>query len=175
MQLFSWNRVSCFEGKKKILYIFFVMWRKYGIHNNIFLISISVKPEIHPVPDNGIIVAKTGDSVTLGCMVTRGSPDPEVTWRRQERKMPNGEDSMKGLSLTYTKVTRHHSGVYICSADNGFGEPTTAILKLDVQRELLTEIIPFFVCLFFEQKKPLVCTINTVCSTWKHTMVFNRQ
>lgn len=97
-------------------------------------VKIRVRPEIHPVPDNGVIVAKTGDTVTLACMVTKGSPAPEVTWRRKEgRKMPAGEDIIEGLSLTYKQVTRHSSGVYICSADNGFGEPTTAELKLDVQ------------------------------------------
>ena len=58
-----------------------------------------------------------------------------MTWTRKERKMPTGEDNIRGLSLTYTAVTRHHSGIYICSADNGFGQPTVANLKLDVQRK----------------------------------------
>ena len=100
-----------------------------------FVFSISVKPEVRPVPDNGIIVAETGDSVTLACEISRGSPTPEMTWTRKERKMPTGEDNIRGLSLTYTAVTRHHSGIYICSADNGFGQPTVANLKLDVQRK----------------------------------------
>ena len=89
------------------------------------------------MPDNGIIVAETGDSVTLACEISRGSPTPEMTWTRKERKMPTGEDNIRGLSLTYTAVTRHHSGIYICSADNGFGQPTVANLKLDVQRKFL--------------------------------------
>ena len=99
------------------------------------LFYILVKPEIRPVPDNGIIVAETGDSVQLECEVTRGSPAPEITWHRKERKMPTGEETIRGLSLTYKAVTRHHSGIYICEADNGFGVPTTANLKLDVQRK----------------------------------------
>jgi len=98
-------------------------------------VKIRVKPVIQRVPDNGIIVAETGDTVKLECQVTRGSPMPEITWRRKERKMPTGEDSMRGLSLTYKAVTRHHSGIYICSADNGFGEPTETELKLDVQHK----------------------------------------
>ncbi len=49
--------------------------------------------------------------------------------------MPSGEESIRGLSLTYTAVTRHHSGVYICDADNGFGDISSATLKLDVQRK----------------------------------------
>ena len=51
--------------------------------------------------------------------------------------MPSGEESIRGLSLTYTAVTRHHSGVYICEADNGFGEPSSAVLRLDVQRKYI--------------------------------------
>jgi hypothetical protein len=39
-----------------------------------------VKPDIRPIPDNGIIVAEEHDSVTLACEVTHGFPTPEVTW-----------------------------------------------------------------------------------------------
>ena len=49
--------------------------------------------------------------------------------------MPDGSESTKGMSLTFTKVTRHNSGIYVCLADNGFGEPSTAEIKLDVERE----------------------------------------
>jgi hypothetical protein len=54
----------------------------------------------------------------------------------QERKMPSGEESILGLSITFTSVSRHHSGIYICSADNGFDkEPVETQIKLDVHRE----------------------------------------
>lgn len=89
------------------------------------------------MPESGVIVAQTGSTVTLGCQVLRGDPSPEVKWQRRERKMPSGEDEIRGLSLTYTSVTRHHSGNYVCTADNGFGTPSETVLKLDVQRECL--------------------------------------
>ena len=54
---------------------------------NILLRLISVKPEVRPVPDNGIIITETGKSVTLECEVTRGFPTPEVSWHRRERKV----------------------------------------------------------------------------------------
>ena len=54
---------------------------------NILLLLISVKPEVRPVPDNGIIITETGKSVTLECEVTRGFPTPEVSWHRRERKV----------------------------------------------------------------------------------------
>ena len=51
--------------------------------------------------------------------------------------MPTGEETIRGLSITYPSVSRHDSGVYICSADNGFGngEPVEQKIKLDVHRE----------------------------------------
>lgn len=50
--------------------------------------------------------------------------------------MPSGEDSIRGLSITFRSVSRHHSGVYYCQADNGFGpEPVTEQIRLDVQRK----------------------------------------
>ena len=53
----------------------------------------------------------------------------------QERKMPSGEDEARGLSMTFTSTSRHHSGFYTCSADNGFGRATNATITLDVQRK----------------------------------------
>ena len=53
----------------------------------------------------------------------------------QERNLPSGEDTVKGLSMTFPKASRHHSGHYFCAADNGFGAPTTAHITLDVQRK----------------------------------------
>ena len=56
--------------------------------------------------------------------------------------MPSGEEEIRGLSITFTKTTRHHSGVYTCSADNGFGRPTNATIVLDVQRKF--ELIKYW-------------------------------
>ena len=53
----------------------------------------------------------------------------------QERKMPSGEEEIRGLSITFSQTTRHHSGIYTCSADNGFGFSANATIVLDVQRK----------------------------------------
>lgn len=124
-------------------------------------VKIRVKPEVRPVPDNGIIVATTGDNVQLACEVTRGSPAPEITWHRKERKMPTGEDSIRGLSLTYKAVTRHHSGIYICQADNGFGEPTLANLKLDVQHKPEIEQEETFIHTGEGDQTEVICIVHS--------------
>ncbi len=60
--------------------------------------------------------------------------------------MPSGEDSVRGLSLSFKSVTRHDSGVYTCAADNGFSAgPATATIKLDVQREYCSLLYAAFV------------------------------
>ena len=44
---------------------------------------------------------------------------------------------MKAEELTFPKTSRHHSGVYTCSADNGWGSAAQARIVLDVQVNLL--------------------------------------
>ena len=69
-------------------------------------------------------------------METRVSKFTTFCFDLQERKMPSGEEEIRGLSITFTKTSRHHSGIYTCSADNGFGRPTNATIVLDVQRKI---------------------------------------
>ena len=38
-----------------------------------------------------------------------------------EIRMPDGEKDMEADELSFTHVTRHHSGIYECVASNGFG------------------------------------------------------
>ena len=46
-----------------------------------------------------------------------------------------GDQNVQGNihELAFTRATRHHSGVYTCSADNGSPAPTEAEIGLDVQ------------------------------------------
>ena len=57
---------------------------------------------------------------------------------QHHRKFPDGREEMTGSRITFAKVTRHHSGIYNCSADNGFRPmPPTAnkLITLDVHRK----------------------------------------
>jgi len=125
-------------------------------------VQIRVRPEVEPTPSNGIIVAKTGDSVTLSCQVTKGSPVPEVQWRRKEgRKMPDGAATKKGLSMTFSKVTRHNSGIYLCEANNGFGEPSVAEIKLDVQHRPEIEQEETFIHTREGDQTEVICVVHS--------------
>ncbi len=50
--------------------------------------------------------------------------------------MVGGEDAIEADSLTFVSTNRHRSGVYVCSADNGYGnDPVATEIRLDVQRK----------------------------------------
>jgi len=46
--------------------------------------------------------------------------------------LPSGEKSMAGVSINIPDVSRHHTGLYICTAENGVGHPSAAEIDLQV-------------------------------------------
>ena len=46
--------------------------------------------------------------------------------------LPSGEVNRMGESLVISVVSRHHTGLYICTADNGVGHPSHANIDLQV-------------------------------------------
>jgi len=123
-------------------------------------VRVRVQPVIEAVPRSGIIKVEAGQPVELACKVLKGSPVPEVTWRRQERPMPSGEQSVTGLSITYPRTSRHHSGIYHCSADNGWGSPATATIRLDVQHKPEIEQEETFIHSRDGDEVEITCTIH---------------
>jgi len=94
-------------------------------------VKIRVRPVISVTPEK--LVVTEGDAAAFSCNVHKGSPTPQVHWRRREHTMPNGQETVEGNSITFSKVTRQHSGHYICEADNGFStKPESREVRLDV-------------------------------------------
>lgn len=123
-------------------------------------VRIRVAPVIQPVPANGLLVVRQGQPATLGCDIISGNPLPEITWKRKQRKMPTGQEEMRGLSITFPSTTRHHSGQYICSADNGFGRPVNATITLDVQHAPMVEQEQTFIHARENDETEVVCTVH---------------
>ena len=46
--------------------------------------------------------------------------------------LPNSEEINKGESLSVKQVSRHHQGLYVCSAGNGVGQMARAEINLHV-------------------------------------------
>jgi len=96
-------------------------------------VKIIVRPDVESVPKSGILTVSVGDPAELSCKVTRGSPEPNVTWKRKDHPMPSGKESLSGPTVTFPQTSRHHSGLYTCYADNGWRSAATATIRLDVQ------------------------------------------
>ncbi|KAG0724048.1 Hemicentin-2 [Chionoecetes opilio] len=81
-----------------------------------------------------------GSSVTLECRAD-GYPPAAISWSRQHGHLPSGAQSEEGLSITLGDVERHVEGIYICTASNGLGRPSSASMTIKVKYppEIITE------------------------------------
>eukprot|EP00096_Caligus_rogercresseyi_P000157 TRINITY_DN1043_c0_g1_i4.p1 TRINITY_DN1043_c0_g1~~TRINITY_DN1043_c0_g1_i4.p1 ORF type:complete len:469 (-),score=111.82 TRINITY_DN1043_c0_g1_i4:484-1890(-) len=123
-------------------------------------VQIRVAPKVRPNPSSGLLIVNEGEPATLACDMIKGNPPPSMTWKRKERKLPSGEEEINGLSLTFKEATRHHSGVYICSADNGFGEPTKAQITLNVHHKPSIETDQTYIHTRSNDETEVVCNVH---------------
>lgn len=90
-------------------------------------LDILLPPRVVSEPADGRVVVKKGSSVTIKCL-TSGNPRPRVTWSKVNQADIVGE----GESLELREVSRHHEGIYQCSAGNGVGERAVSQIHLRV-------------------------------------------
>ena len=90
-------------------------------------LDILIPPQVTSEPADGNVVVKKGSSVSIKC-VARGNPRPEVSWSKVNEVDVVGRGEIMELS----QVTRHHEGVYQCSASNGVGKTATSQIHLRV-------------------------------------------
>lgn len=136
-------------------------------------IQIRVAPAVESVPANGQMIVMEGEPATLQCNLIRGSPEPEIKWRRKARHFADGNKEMTGSRITFAKATRHHSGIYNCSADNGYSPmPPGAhkLITLDVQHKPTIEVEETFIhTLKDDHTTEIVCIVHASPSatvTW---------
>jgi len=124
-------------------------------------VRIRVKPVIMISPEEVLVVTE-GSPAHISCSVVSGSPMPEVTWRRRERKMPGGEEEVVGNILHFKEVTRHHTGHYVCEADNGFGpEPVRKEIKLEVHHAPKVDQLATELYTGLDLEEEIVCTVHS--------------
>ncbi|KAK8383162.1 hypothetical protein O3P69_011587 [Scylla paramamosain] len=73
-----------------------------------------------------------GKDVTLECRA-HGNPEPVIRWSRQEGLLPSGLTTHEGKTLYLKGVDRHVEGTYLCTADNGVGESSSAAMTITVE------------------------------------------
>ncbi|XP_039950790.1 limbic system-associated membrane protein isoform X3 [Bactrocera tryoni] len=86
-------------------------------------LDVVVPPDILDYPTSTDMVVREDSNVTLKCAAT-GSPEPTITWRRENGvpiELANGSEvlSVEGVTLVLPRVKRQHMGAYLCIASNG--------------------------------------------------------
>merc|ERR1719402_2004024 len=124
-------------------------------------VKIRIAPKVETIPKSGYVKVKAGEPLELGCNILQGSPTPNVVWTRKERPMPTGEHSVAARSIVYPVSNRHHSGVYTCSADNGFGEPVNGTIRVDVQHAPVIEQEQMFIHTRDGDETEVTCIVHS--------------
>ncbi|XP_077512534.1 lachesin-like [Amblyomma americanum] len=99
-------------------------------------LNVVVPPKIdNNLTSDSTEVAESGD-VALHC-VARGTPEPEITWRREDAQdialdAATKVSSVKGTWLNITKVSRLHMSAYLCIASNGVLPSVSKRIVLEV-------------------------------------------
>jgi len=133
-------------------------------------VIIRVEPVITTTPED-ILVVTAGSQATIECNIESGTPTPEVKWRMKERKLTTGEEEIVGSTLTFSKVTKHDAGNYLCLADNGFGtSPVKKEVRLDVHYAPEIEVEESYIVTDMGEEQEIVCIVDsfpTAEVTWK--------
>ena len=63
----------------------------------------------------------------------------------QNKKLPDGRDKIEGNEISFRKVDRHHSGTYVCTANNGYGQEVREKIHLEVEFAPEVEVEEYFI------------------------------
>jgi len=94
-----------------------------------YKIVINIPATISVVDQETLIEAPVDTSVLMQCEAD-GKPMPVIKWHREGQSLPSGEDELTSNSLKLENIQKDDGGVYICSADNGFGEPASQSISI---------------------------------------------
>jgi len=108
-----------------------------------------------------ILAARKGDDVTLNCKGS-GSPKPTVKWSRVGRDMPDGSSEIESDMVIFSDVTKHHAGIYKCSATNGFGKQASKKVEVVVEYSPEVEVSEVFVQTKSGEEAEIVCQVQAV-------------
>ncbi|CAK1598807.1 unnamed protein product [Parnassius mnemosyne] len=100
-------------------------------------LDVVVPPDILDRGTSTDQTVREGASVSLTCAAT-GSPQPQITWRREHSKTITVADgiqvtSLEGHVLNISRVNRQHAGAYLCIASNGVPPTVSKRIMLTVE------------------------------------------
>ncbi|ESO83332.1 hypothetical protein LOTGIDRAFT_93532, partial [Lottia gigantea] len=94
-------------------------------------IMVTVPPTVEMVNKTKVVEATLGDDIVFQCTAT-GRPHPNITWVRQDKMMPYGEDYIFGDTLRLSSLEYNHGGLYKCIASNDVGDDAEDSVRLKV-------------------------------------------
>ncbi|XP_059095815.1 brother of CDO-like [Tigriopus californicus] len=95
-------------------------------------LEVLLPPQLKLDLTDSKIVVRADTTVALKCKAT-GNPPPKMDWRKRNDRLPgNAQITDQGMTLTMSHVSRHHSGLYECEANNGVGKAVRAEISLQV-------------------------------------------
>ena len=112
-------------------YVCQVGTREGGVVEQKHKLTVVVPPKVVPLPSNGRVTTKEGESVTLRCNAT-GIPKPRLAWQKSVGAVAGAIIECEGSCYTIPNISREGGGDYICSAANGIGHPSHATITLTV-------------------------------------------
>lgn len=122
-------------------------------------VSIRAPPKITKEPKNGLERVKKGATVTIRC-VASGEPAPVVKWTRIGKRLPDGRHELEADELSFQNVDRHHSGIYVCTANNGYGESVKEKIEIEVEYPPEVTAEQLFIHAATGNSVELVCNVH---------------
>ena len=74
--------------------------------------------------------------------------------------MPDGSNEIESEIVTFSDVTRHHAGTYVCSASNGHGKEASKKVEVNVEYSPEMEVGEVFVHTKTGDKAEIVCVVH---------------
>ncbi|XP_044574410.1 Down syndrome cell adhesion molecule-like protein Dscam2 isoform X3 [Cotesia glomerata] len=108
-------------------------------HSTLLLVNVPPRWVVEPIDQDAIV----GHSVSVACQA-EGFPIPNVTWKQSIGETPGdyrelgyggtteGIEVSKNGSLVIPRVSREHSGFYLCQGSNGIGPGLSKLIRLTV-------------------------------------------
>ncbi|CAH3161356.1 unnamed protein product [Pocillopora meandrina] len=80
----------------------------------------------------GLKTVQEGSNLLLTCK-TSGKPAPNITWTKEKLVLQGNTESLQqGARLNIRNIGRNESGTFYCKAYNGFGNPDSQAVDVDV-------------------------------------------
>ena len=80
----------------------------------------------------GVKTIQEGTDLLLNCK-TSGKPAPNITWTKERLLLQGNTESLQqGAWLNISNIGRNESGTFYCNAYNGFGNPESQVVDVDV-------------------------------------------